>query len=225
MKKKILIMAIAASLLALTVAGTSIAYFTDTDEATNVFTVGEVNIQLTEAKVTTDANGWNIIEDTSTTERFVSTGIAYDDIRTLWPGQSIAKDPTIENIGSEKAFVGAIITIKNVQSLLATDAAREAFIVGGAVDNTNNTVNWVVNGDDLVIYVIVEDVLAAKTGKVELFESIKVDANWDNDDMALFEDFEIQINAYAVQQAGFDTAIAAFTAAFGTEFGLTTTNP
>lgn len=212
MKKKILIIAVAACLLALTIAGTSIAYFTDTDAATNVFTVGDVDIQLTEGAVKLDDKGWNIVADTSK-ERFESTGIAYDKIRTLWPGQTIAKDPRIENIGSEKAFVGAVITIKNVQALLATDAARAAFFDGGAIDNTNNTVTWVVDGNNLIAFVIVKDALAADAS-VDLFTSINVDATWNNDNMEMFENFEIEISAYATQEAGFGDAVTAITTAF-----------
>ena len=212
MKKKILIIAVAACLLALTIAGTSIAYFTDTDKAVNVFTVGDVDIQLTEGAVKLDEKGWNIVADTSE-DRFVSTGIAYDDIRTLWPGQKIAKDPRIENIGSEKAFVGAVITVKNVQALLATDAARAAFFDGGAIDNANNTVTWVVDGNNLIAFVIVKDALAANAS-VDLFTSINVDATWNNDNMEMFENFEIEISAYATQEAGFGDAVTAITTAF-----------
>lgn len=217
MKKKILIIAVAACLLALTIAGTSIAYFTDTDAATNVFTVGKVEIQLTEAKVEVDADNWNIVK-TSPEARVASTGIDYKSIRTLWPGQNIAKDPRIENIGSEKAYVGAVITVKNVQALLATDEARAAFFDGGAIDDGENTVNWVINGNDLIIFIIVDEALDAKNNttvdSVDLFTSINIDENWNNDNMAMFADFAIEINAYATQEAGFGDAVTAITTAF-----------
>ena len=47
MKKKIFAIALAAMLFALAIAGSSVAYFTDTEKATNVFTAGDVDIQLT----------------------------------------------------------------------------------------------------------------------------------------------------------------------------------
>ena len=48
MKKKLLAIGLAVAVLAVTIVGMSIAYFTDTDDATNTFTVGEVKVQLIE---------------------------------------------------------------------------------------------------------------------------------------------------------------------------------
>ena len=217
MKKKIFAIALAASIAVLAIAGTSMAYFTDVDEATNVFTTGKVDIQITEAKVTVDADNEHIVK-VSPEERVASEGLDYKTIRTLWPGQSVAKDPRIENIGSEDAFVGAIITISGIQSLLATDAARADFIEGGAVNDANNTVDWVVEGDDLKIYVVVAEKLDRKSGdtvkSVDLFTSINIDPNWGNEDMAKLADLKITVNAYATQTAGFADAKTALQAAF-----------
>ena len=46
MKKKLLAIGLAVAVLAVTIVGMSIAYFTDTDEETNTFTVGNVSIDL-----------------------------------------------------------------------------------------------------------------------------------------------------------------------------------
>lgn len=48
MKKKILAFSMVACLALVAIAGASLAYFTDTDEATNVFTSGKVDITLNE---------------------------------------------------------------------------------------------------------------------------------------------------------------------------------
>lgn len=48
MKKKIVAIAIVACLAVVAIAGASLAYFTDTDDATNVFTSGKVDITLNE---------------------------------------------------------------------------------------------------------------------------------------------------------------------------------
>ena len=47
-KKKILSVGLAASLAAVAIVGSSLAYFTDTDAKDNVFTIGNVSIVLTE---------------------------------------------------------------------------------------------------------------------------------------------------------------------------------
>ena len=48
MKKKIVVFAIVACLAVMAIAGASLAYFTDTDDATNEFTSGKVDITLNE---------------------------------------------------------------------------------------------------------------------------------------------------------------------------------
>ena len=50
MKKKLLAIGLAVAVLAVTIVGMSIAYFTDTDEETNTFTVGNVQIDLIESQ-------------------------------------------------------------------------------------------------------------------------------------------------------------------------------
>ena len=48
MKKKILVLCVVLALAATTIIGGTLAYFTDTDNKTNTFTVGKVDITLTE---------------------------------------------------------------------------------------------------------------------------------------------------------------------------------
>ena len=85
MKKKILTMCLVAALAATAIVGGTLAYFTDTDEATNEFTIGNVKIDLIE-EFPKDA------ED-----------------RILKPGDSktnaINKDVWIQNVGSESAWL------------------------------------------------------------------------------------------------------------------------
>lgn len=85
MKKKILTMCLVAALAATAIVGGTLAYFTDTDEATNEFTIGNVKIDLIE-DFPKDA------ED-----------------RILKPGDSktnaINKDVWIQNVGSESAWL------------------------------------------------------------------------------------------------------------------------
>ena len=47
-KKKILVLALSIAMVAILAVGGSLAYFTDKDEATNTFTVGNVKIELIE---------------------------------------------------------------------------------------------------------------------------------------------------------------------------------
>ena len=57
MKKKITALCLCVALLAVAVVGASLAYFTDTDNATNTFAVGNVKIDLIEQERKLDADG------------------------------------------------------------------------------------------------------------------------------------------------------------------------
>ena len=84
MKKKIFAIAFAAILAVTAITGASLAYLTDEEEAENVFTVGNVDIDLTE-------DNWN------------ATG--KEEAVDVYPGEPLAKDPTVENIGANPCFV------------------------------------------------------------------------------------------------------------------------
>ena len=79
MKKKILAMCLCVAMLAIAIVGGTLAYFTDTDAETNVFTTGNVAIDLIEVFDAENAK--------------------------LLPGIDIQKEVTIENTGSESAYV------------------------------------------------------------------------------------------------------------------------
>lgn len=83
-KKKSIIAGVILALIL--VVGGVIAYFTDTDSATNEFTLGNVAIDLQEPS-------W----------------VAADGLN-LMPGDSVAKDPQIENTGSTGAYMFLKVT-------------------------------------------------------------------------------------------------------------------
>lgn len=89
MKKKIVSLVVVLALAATALVGTTLAYFTDTDNAENVFTVGNVKIDLTEPE-------WD------------KQGSV--DAPEVYPGERLAKDPTIENIGANPCFVRVKVT-------------------------------------------------------------------------------------------------------------------
>ena len=82
-KKKIVSLCLAAVLVVMAIAGATVAYFTDTDAKDNTFTVGNVDITLTEPS-------WN------------TNGQESDDV---YPGEPLKKDPTVTNSGKNPCFV------------------------------------------------------------------------------------------------------------------------
>ena len=92
MKKKVTALCLCVALLAVAVVGASLAYFTDTDKATNTFTVGNVKIDLIEQEKT-------------------DNGLApFEQGKTLVPGKSndgnaVSKIVTVKNTGDNAAYV------------------------------------------------------------------------------------------------------------------------
>ena len=105
MKKKIIALCLIVALAATAVIGGTLAYFTDTDEATNVFTTGNVDITLTEPN-------WDAAKEEDT------------DHAKLIPGRTIAKDPTITvETTSERAYTFMKVTLSNDFMTLLGDYA------------------------------------------------------------------------------------------------------
>ncbi len=77
--KKLLILLIL--IITIVGVGSLIAFLTDTDQETNVFTIGSIKIELTETN-------WN-----------PNSGL------NVLPGQPISKNPAIKNIGNNPAYV------------------------------------------------------------------------------------------------------------------------
>ena len=96
MKRKRTIIAAVILLLVVAVGG-AIAYFTDSDEKTNTFTIGNVDISLTET-------AWSSTDSDS-------NGVP-DAAENLMPGQSVPKNPVINNLSTKNsAFVFAKVVV------------------------------------------------------------------------------------------------------------------
>ena len=89
MKKKIISLCLVVALGATAVVGGTLAYFTDKDQEVNTFTVGNVDIDLTEPN-------WE------------KTGKA--EAEDAYPGEALAKDPTVTNKGANPCFVRVAVS-------------------------------------------------------------------------------------------------------------------
>lgn len=115
MKKKITAIFLCVALVAIAIVGASLAYFTDTDNAKNTFTVGNVKIDLVEQQ-----KGENGLED-------------FDQNKTLVPGKSndgnaVSKIATVKNTGKNDAWVWAELRIPKylVSSEYPTNESKNA---------------------------------------------------------------------------------------------------
>ena len=125
MKKKITAIFLCVALVAIAVVGASLAYFTDTDNETNTFTVGNVKIDLIEKE--RDGNG-GTKDFTQNKKLYPIVGSAQGEKDAL--GMPTAKNyvdkmVTIQNTGSEKAYIRAYFAIPS-----ALDDGYETFNAG-----------------------------------------------------------------------------------------------
>lgn len=152
MNKKILTAGLAGALAVTAVVGGSLAYFTDSDAKTNTFTVGNVDITLTEP-------GWE------------ATGKV--DAETVYAGEALAKDPTVTNDGANPCFVR--IKVDGLDSL------GEAGMITYRTDYVTDKLGdgWV-KGDDGYFYY--DTVLEVDETTDALFDQIVMPTGLTNED-------------------------------------------
>ena len=103
MKKKITALVLVVAVLAMLFTGMTLAYFTDTDSAVNVFTVGDVDIELDETVGVTGTNGEEY------PEKVVETGATYTNVM---PGNNLQKEVTVTNL-ENPAYVRVTVIVNN----------------------------------------------------------------------------------------------------------------
>ena len=200
--RKILAMVMALALTAALAVGGTLAYLTSTDEVTNTFTVGNVQIKLDEAKANTDGT-----LDTSTTKRVKTNSYK------LLPGHTYNKDPMVTVLsGSEESYVKMTVTFSEAAALdaiFAPDGGADLTSIFNGYDSTN----WLYKGNtedtekDTRTYEFwYKQTVAAPNGDVALdalFDSITVPGSITNAQLATIEGMTITVNAYAIQADGF----------------------
>ena len=186
-KKKTIIAAIV--LLLVAVVGGAIAYFTDTDTKTNTFTIGNVDITLSEEHwSTTDSNNNNIP----------------DAAENIAPGVSVAKDPVITNVSATApAYVYAKVEIP-----CTTDATPEEIF-------TLNTIGsgWTLMNDGACNNGVATKVynygtasamtaLAAGSATPAVFSSVSLNSSITGSENGLSGNKNVVVTGYGIQTNG-----------------------
>ena len=137
--------------------GVTIAYFSDTAQISNTLTSGTVKIMLSESAVKKDDIG-NLVEDTSATRIFGGQDATFHDYGKIHPGQKIHKDPTIQNTGTNNAWIAVKITftdgdgdLQKVMKLGNKDGIDiKMLLAGGVLSEQAEVGTW--NGLENVLY-------------------------------------------------------------------------
>lgn len=140
MKKKIVALCLCVALAVVAIGGATLAYFTDTDDATNTFTAGGVKIELIEKQRNADSTALEAFKNNKVLMPIV--GSAQGEQETV----DGVKLPTAEN------YVDKIMTIKNTG---VSDAYVRIFVaVPTALQNGQtpnapryDVLHWNFNGD------------------------------------------------------------------------------
>ena len=150
-KKKLAAMLVSLTLVAVIGAGATLAYFTDQDEATNVITMGHVDIDLEEPNFDAEGQEKDYL------------------IENIVPGEVIVKDPTITVAeDSEAAYIRAKIEFS--ENLSANQQAE-------LLDGIQIQDGWFLGADGYYYYK--DRVEAMET--ILLFEEVVIPAKWGNE--------------------------------------------
>ena len=219
MKKKIISLCLVVALVATAIAGATLAYFTDAENATNVFTVGDLEITL---------------NDTFVQESELVPGTKTQN--------AVNKDVSVTNNGSNAAWVRVKIYVPAALDVLTVKPEDYAEIAA------QNVLHWnIVSGIDTIWNVekacweakLVEkdgknyneytfyynEILAAQATTQQLLDQVYLDSKVDsskaedgtitytmNGQTVDLSNLNIIVIAEAIQAAGFDTYEAAFAA-------------
>ena len=226
MKKKILALCLCVALAATAIVGASLAYFTDTDKADNVFTTGKVDISLKEN-----------FEQNS--KLLPATGSAQND--TLENG--VKKEVAVKvETGSEDTYVRVHIAIPSILDDGAStfDAKNNVLhfnydknsigegkwdwskTTGAPYEGDWNYYETTIDGIKYNVYVVTYGTAlkADETTPEYAMHQVYLDSKVTSADMeklvkALGNEWEIKVIAEGTQAAGFDDAYAALNTAFG----------
>ena len=236
MKKKIVAFALVIAMLAICV-GATLAYFTDTETAKNVMTVGNVDIEQNEWQRTFDDNGNfsgfepfeqnKILLPIGADPAWADTAVEYngDSFKVFSSENIIDKIVTVTNNGNSAAFVRTIVAIEAGES---ADEANTLWYDNIAVtDNSDNGATITCEDNDLYVqigdkfYIIVvytyEQALAAGAESGPSLTGVGLYANTTKETLANFDgDMSVLVLSQAVQAADMGSdAGAALDKAFG----------
>lgn len=175
-KKKLLTAAVSTALVAVVGIGATLAYFTDTDEVSNVVTMGHVDIALSEEE----------------TGNIPGEGLTFDNVM---PGDVLDKTPQILLYAdSQDAYVRMKMDIEITGGII-TEADIEELRQGLTEDITGTDTGWYLGADGYYYY---NEALSADE-KVTFFDKVRIPTDWKNN--TADGSFTIKLTAEAIQAA------------------------
>lgn len=216
--KKIIIGVLATGLVAAVSIGGTLAFLTDSEKQTNTFTVGDLDISLSEPN-------WN---DTT-------------DGKDMTPGNTFVKDPTVAEVVND-SYMRVVMTVKDSDGNKITDTNRlDKILAMVRYDSTYNKDETPVTDNlkedskyslnDLEAYSNINPSFTLNTTKstlgeyyyeynsvftegdeAVLFTNVVVPTDYNQTDLELIGQFKIEVYAQAIQADNFTNSADAFAA-------------
>ena len=248
MKKKILSVCLVAVIAIMAIAGATLAYLTDTDKADNVFTIGNVQIELVEQQRNDEGNGLEAFEPNKVLLPIVESAQGeketVDGVAGLPTSKNyVDKIITVKNTGASDAYMRVYIAIPFVldnvgdasQNILHFNWTKESRVEGEWGSEEAVAQNVDVNGVKCNIYqrtytsVVVKDNATKTPAYIGFYLDKEVDNRMENGkiiytingtdiDYDFSKGVTIPVFAVAVQADGFDSADQAMSEAFGANY-------
>lgn len=192
------------ALCAIAVTGMSLAYFQDTDVATNTFTVGNVDIKLDEAAV---------IKGQDNTWAAQNDRVQQNKYELVYPGAVLPKDPTVTNTGKNAAWIRVNVTFDNLaawRAILGQDVSLMTLADAVPAGWTAVDAAGKIDADTITYSYYYNTALAVNANTGALFTKITVPSDATSAKMEALGAFNISVTADAIQAEGFATPAAAF---------------
>lgn len=170
MKKKVLAISLAVALIAIVMVSGTLAWFSDTDEATNTFTIGSIEIFQHEHQHN---------DDTGAIEDFQQNQFLLPIVNTANPAADknyVEKMVAVENIGENEAYVCVNIAVPTaIKDIINLDLDTQGWTL---LSRTPNTAT--VDGEEYTVYSYIYNAeLAADAVTGYLLKGVWMDAEVD----------------------------------------------
>ena len=232
MKKKILTMALVVALAATAIVGGTLAYFTDTKDATNTFTVGNVEIELIESQLhrvnAGVANGEKSDSPLWTDAVMEGTAAEYADGNTYWGGDCFTDEQIKEdaetyqseylvdaNIAPGTGYhkmpyvinTGANDAYIRIRVIIPTELDKlldDSMYTGSALDKEFTYEKVVAEGNNVYTFTRVNPLASEEMTFWNVWGCIQMDKNVTNEDIA-----DMKKAGYITEAGKFDVVVEA----------------
>ena len=220
MKKRILSLALVVALVMVAVAGATMAYFTDTEQAVNVATVGNVSIKQHEQERAEDGTLQEFTQGKGLSPAYATDWTVTDGFWTNVSG-ALDKIVTVENDGASDTYFRTWIAYECPVGMTVGTTTDADIIIS---DNSSNyTVQYVTTtaiGDNtyaIYCYTYNKVLASGATSEPSLMQFAMSPAATNAEAALIGESYEILVFTQAVQIDNFSSNTTALTEAFGND--------